>query len=358
MITDYIDFKKELKKYEEIKSNFNNIYTIKECFENSDLLISKFQEIKSLEKNYLMSLNDSLEEVLVNCQKQLKKIYSNKMNFILSSNDYDSSLLSMKSMLSDLDSCSSVSFSGLLSSFITDVSRVISNYDVIYYNYHALKKDNTKKLFQEDPLFKDVLEYAILNKKISISLLQKKFQIGYNRALKLLDTMEKEKMIGPKNGNKPRDVYINCINCYSVEKEFNYFSLQYDTELDFIEENILHKIDNEINGYEFEKITKELLLKNGFHDVVVTQASNDFGVDVLAVKDEIKYAIQCKKYASNVGVKAVQEVIASKSMHNCHVAVVLTNNYFTKSAEKLAEKNNVLLWDRNDLIKMIDNLYK
>lgn len=358
MITDYIDFKKELKKYEEIKNNFNNIYTIKEGFENSDLLISKFHEIKSLEKKSLIKLKESLEEISIICQKQLKKIYSNKMNFILSNNDYDSSIISMKNMLNDLNNCSSVSFSGLLSSFVTDVSRVVSDYDVIYHNYHALKKENTKKLFQEDPLFKDVLEYAILKKKISISLLQKKFKIGYNRALQLLDVMEKNKMIGPKNGDKPRDVYINCINCYSMEKEFNYFSLQYDTELDFVEENILHKIDNEINGYEFENITKQLLLKNGFYDVIVTQPSNDFGVDVLAVKEEIKYAIQCKKYASNVGVKAVQEVIASKSMHNCHVAVVLTNNYFTKSAEKLAEKNNVLLWDRNDLIKMIDNLYK
>ena len=42
-------------------------------------------------------------------------------------------------------------------------------------------------------------------------------------------------------------------------------------------------------------------------------------------------------------------------MNNAHVAVVLSNNYFTKSAKELAEKNNVLLWDRNKLIEMINN---
>ena len=37
-------------------------------------------------------------------------------------------------------------------------------------------------------------------------------------------------------------------------------------------------------------------------------------------------------------------------------AVVLTNNFFTSSAKELAKKNNVLLWDRNKLKELIDNL--
>lgn len=43
-------------------------------------------------------------------------------------------------------------------------------------------------------------------------------------------------------------------------------------------------------------------------------------------------------------------------MNDSHVAVVLSNNYFTKSAKELAKKNNVLLWDRDKLKDMIDNL--
>ena len=124
-------------------------------------------------------------------------------------------------------------------------------------------------------------------------------------------------------------------------------------EIDNIE---LDKIDVEMDGYDFENCSANLLLNNGFNNVEVTQYSGDFGVDIIAYKDDVKYAIQCKKYSSPVGIKAVQEVIGSKTMNDCHVAVVLTNNFFTSSAKELAKKNSVLLWDRNKLKELIDNL--
>lgn len=120
----------------------------------------------------------------------------------------------------------------------------------------------------------------------------------------------------------------------------------------------LDKIDDEMDGYNFENCSANLLLDNGFNNVKVTQYSGDFGVDIIAYKDDIKYAIQCKKYSSPVGIKAVQEVIGSKTMNDCHVAVVLTNNFFTSSAKELAKKNNVLLWDRNKLKELINNLHE
>ena len=137
--------------------------------------------------------------------------------------------------------------------------------------------------------------------------------------------------------------------------ELPYFSVTYNYDVVGCDSKkpLLEIIDNEISGAEFEKITKEILEKNGFVNVMTTPISGDFGVDVIAEKDSIKYVIQCKKYSSSVGIKAVQEVIGSKSMNNAHVAAVLTNNYFTKSAKELANKNNVLLWDRKKLGEMI-----
>ena len=76
---------------------------------------------------------------------------------------------------------------------------------------------------------------------------------------------------------------------------------------------------------------------------------------VIAEKDDVKYAIQCKRYNGPIGVSAVQEVIASKSLHDCHVACVLTNSSFTPAAVELAKKNLVILWDRKKLQKFIDN---
>lgn len=116
----------------------------------------------------------------------------------------------------------------------------------------------------------------------------------------------------------------------------------------------LDDIDNKMTGTDFEKFCGSLLKNNGFINITVTQSSNDYGADVVAVKDGIKYAIQCKKYSSPVGISAIQEVMASKTIYNCHVACVLTNNSFTPAAEELANKALVLLWDRSKLKELIN----
>lgn len=79
------------------------------------------------------------------------------------------------------------------------------------------------------------------------------------------------------------------------------------------------------------------------------------GLGVIAYRDGVKYGIQCKCYSSDIGNKAVQEAFAGKTYYNCHVAAVLTNRHFTKSAKELAENNKVLLWDREKLEEFVQN---
>lgn len=108
-----------------------------------------------------------------------------------------------------------------------------------------------------------------------------------------------------------------------------------------------------ISGMDFETLTCDILAANGFDIAENTQASRDFGVDVLARRDGISYAIQCKRYKGAVGIEAVQQVYAGRAYYDCHVAVVLTNQYFTSNARKLADKLGVLLWDRDVLEEML-----
>ena len=110
---------------------------------------------------------------------------------------------------------------------------------------------------------------------------------------------------------------------------------------------------DKMEGLEFEHYCANLLKKNGFSDVEVTKGSGDQGIDIVAYKDGIKYGVQCKCYASDIGNKAVQEAFAGRTYYNCHVAAVLTNRHFTKSAKELAEKNGILLWDREKLESFI-----
>lgn len=111
---------------------------------------------------------------------------------------------------------------------------------------------------------------------------------------------------------------------------------------------------DEMEGHEFEYYCAELLKKRGFVDVSVTKGSGDYGVDVLAEKDGVTYAIQCKAYTTSVGVKAVQEAYAGREFYDRMVGAVLTNQYFTKPAVEAAKKLKILLWDRGYLDSMIE----
>ena len=59
-----------------------------------------------------------------------------------------------------------------------------------------------------DSLYDDVVEFVRTQQKASTSLLQRRFGIGYNRAARLIDTLEDRGIIGPANGSKPREVYL------------------------------------------------------------------------------------------------------------------------------------------------------
>lgn len=61
---------------------------------------------------------------------------------------------------------------------------------------------------------------------------------------------------------------------------------------------------DEMEGHDFEYFCADLLRKNGFLDVEVTKGSGDYGVDILAEKDGVTYAVQCKCYNAPIGVKA------------------------------------------------------
>lgn len=116
----------------------------------------------------------------------------------------------------------------------------------------------------------------------------------------------------------------------------------------------LFDIDH-MNGFEFEDYIVKLLIQNSYINVSLTKRSNDFGVDIICEKDDIKYAIQCKNYSHKLNNSPVQEVATGKNYYNCQVGAVITNNYFTENAKELAERNGILLWDRDKLSQMIKN---
>ncbi|KAA6342678.1 DNA translocase SpoIIIE [termite gut metagenome] len=64
-----------------------------------------------------------------------------------------------------------------------------------------------------DPLFEEAARLIVIHQQGSTSLIQRKFSIGYNRAGRIMDQLEKAGIVGPAEGSKPRQVM------YMDEKE-------------------------------------------------------------------------------------------------------------------------------------------
>ncbi len=110
----------------------------------------------------------------------------------------------------------------------------------------------------------------------------------------------------------------------------------------------------DMDGHEFEYFCADLLERRGFVEVEVTRGSGDYGIDILAEKDGVTYAVQCKRYTAPVGVKAIQEAYAGRDYYDRMVGAVMTNQYFTAPAVEAAKKLKILLWDGGYVESMME----
>ena len=61
----------------------------------------------------------------------------------------------------------------------------------------------------EDELLPEAIELVVQAQQASVSMLQRRFRIGYNRAARIIDMMEDRQIIGPSDGSRPRSVLIS-----------------------------------------------------------------------------------------------------------------------------------------------------
>ena len=72
---------------------------------------------------------------------------------------------------------------------------------------------------ERDVLFDEAARLIVVHQQGSTSLIQRKFSIGYNRAGRIMDTLEAAGIVGPPQGSKPREVYVS--DEYTLEKILN-----------------------------------------------------------------------------------------------------------------------------------------
>ncbi|MDR4959438.1 MULTISPECIES: DNA translocase FtsK [Bacillus] len=78
--------------------------------------------------------------------------------------------------------------------------------------------------FDHDELFLEACEFAVEQNSASTSSLQRRFRIGYNRAARLIDMMEREGMISEAKGSKPREVLITRADLEQLIESSSLFS--------------------------------------------------------------------------------------------------------------------------------------
>jgi restriction system protein len=108
---------------------------------------------------------------------------------------------------------------------------------------------------------------------------------------------------------------------------------------------------------DFEYTTAEILRRLGYKDVKVIGGSGDLGVDILAVKDGKKVAVQCKKYIKKkVTSPDIQLFIGMMvTEYKADKGLYVTTSYYTKDAYHLAmkHKDKLEIWTGRTLAEIL-----
>ena len=87
-----------------------------------------------------------------------------------------------------------------------------NKFDCFEKEHTSTRNCNYDNDIEDDPMYKEVVEFAIATGKISASLIQRRFRFGYNRAARMVNLLEARGVIGPQIGSKPREVLIKYDN--------------------------------------------------------------------------------------------------------------------------------------------------
>lgn len=115
----------------------------------------------------------------------------------------------------------------------------------------------------------------------------------------------------------------------------------------------LADVDN-LSGEQFERYVNELLKAQGYR-TEMTPARNDYGVDIVAERGGVSYAVQCKRHGENISRGAVSDAVAGRHYYKCSQSMVVTNRYFRRGALELAGASQCALIDRDMLAGWIQN---
>ncbi|WP_075887911.1 DNA translocase FtsK [Companilactobacillus crustorum] len=99
--------------------------------------------------------------------------------------------------------------------FVTNQQEADYDEDMIPTEIEEGSADSDKP---EDEYWDDAVEMIVKGQSASVSMLQRRFAIGYNRAARMVDEMENKGIVGPSEGSKPRKVLITPEQLETIRK--------------------------------------------------------------------------------------------------------------------------------------------
>ena len=92
---------------------------------------------------------------------------------------------------------------------VTDFLRnqMTPDYDESVLSEVAKDEEMDNDDFEKDEKYDQAVELVIQSRQASISMLQRKLRVGYNRAARMIETMEREGIVGSSDGVRPREVF-------------------------------------------------------------------------------------------------------------------------------------------------------
>ncbi|MCA9708253.1 MAG: DNA translocase FtsK, partial [Myxococcales bacterium] len=90
--------------------------------------------------------------------------------------------------------------------FVKKQARPVYNMDIVRRSDDGSGDDRPENL---DPLYDRAVEIVAEAQKVSTSMLQRRLNVGYNRAAKIVEALEEQGVIGPARGTTPREVFVS-----------------------------------------------------------------------------------------------------------------------------------------------------
>ena len=141
-------------------------------------------------------------------------------------------------------------------------------------------------------------------------------------------------------------------NTYSREDEYkrlkDYYEAtsQYEWWQDRKKKNFWYSL----NGREFEIEISNIFLKLGYETTICKQGGDE-GIDIKIKKDGIWEIIQCKAHKSKISPTVARDLLGTMINSNVSHAYLITLNGGTSGTIDFCRKNNITLWDVDDIIK-------